>query len=262
MYSIVKANTDYASEEFPSVAHICDFVRCSVAAPNCDVLFKAIEKFIEAIGKGKAGCVVHLVRLKNGFSYADEWDTTPNTKKTKISIPDHESKETNDIDDDDEISGELENYEYFDIKLNVVIEDRLAESMNANKGKGIKMIAEIQFLLSDLLNAKKIGHKVYAIQRKKGYFAAVCDNTDVGVGKTENFRAFRKKLGKLIDEKKYKEFAHELLLKPNMVVALGDDAAWAQRISTYPKFQRMYDATREYWKKSFMKREGEYEPLG
>ena len=53
----------------------------------------------------------------------------------------------------------LNEFNYCDIKMNVLIE--------YNK---MSIVGEIQFLLKFMLDAKKIGHSFYALQRKKEYF--------------------------------------------------------------------------------------------
>ena len=53
----------------------------------------------------------------------------------------------------------INEFNYTDIKMNVLIE--------CNE---MSIIGEIQFLLSFMLEAKKIGHSFYAFQRKQEYF--------------------------------------------------------------------------------------------
>eukprot|EP01084_Bolivina_argentea_P180143 311218_1 len=132
---IIKTLAKYNEETFPSVARICDFVRASVTFENCKDLLISLKKFIQIIVGRNGKCITRIVRIKNGFSMANQWD-----------------------------ENNISDCKYFDLKLNVVI-----------MYQKLKMICEIQFLLKSLLKAKKIGHKLYGMSRKEDYFTAVAE---------------------------------------------------------------------------------------
>ena len=135
-----------------------DFLRCSVVFDDIKNLTDGINKFMNIVGtsnviqglkglnvkmqqvaklknlKGiSGGCLKRVVRIKNGFG----------------SIP------------DESWNVDLLKFDYADIKLNVVIE---------NEKENVRLIGEIQFLLSFMLEAKKKGHSIYGFVRKQDYF--------------------------------------------------------------------------------------------
>eukprot|EP01084_Bolivina_argentea_P070296 127804_1 len=63
--SQAKAETDYAYCSYPSTAKIVDFIRCCLVYKNPQNLLTGIDKFVELIGNGKAGCLKKILRLKN-----------------------------------------------------------------------------------------------------------------------------------------------------------------------------------------------------
>ena len=126
---IVKASVEYNLKEFPSVASILDLIRCSITFENVNSMFKAIECFQHKVLLKKAGCVKDILRLKNGFNKVRLW------------------KESKD-------------YQYFDIKLNILIETN-------NNGNNI--IGEIQFLTKWLLKFKQMAQKCYSIKRRNDF---------------------------------------------------------------------------------------------
>ena len=54
---IVKSQTDYSFEKYPSVANILDYNRCSCTFKNPDVMYNALNKLIECINNGNGKCV-------------------------------------------------------------------------------------------------------------------------------------------------------------------------------------------------------------
>ena len=58
---VIKANTDYANEEFPNTACICDLIRCSFTFRRMDDLLLALDVFESRFSQ-------QIVRIKNGFS--------------------------------------------------------------------------------------------------------------------------------------------------------------------------------------------------
>ena len=117
----VKCGTDYADRAFPSSSCILDFMRCSVVYKNGESLYDGVCQFIDKINKGEIDCLTKIVRMKNGFADIKNW---------KSFVDAH----------------------YCDLKINVIYR---------NREENCSMIVEIQFLLSFLLTAKKMGHKLY-----------------------------------------------------------------------------------------------------
>ena len=124
---VVKSNTDYSFCTYPSVAHILDFLRCSITFDDPKSMLNGLNLFIKLIQSGKISCIKSILRIKNGFNAILTW------------------KDFNDA-------------EYCDIKLNLIY-----ESPNWQQ----RQIVEVQFLLKFLLKAKKLGHKYYNIKRRK-----------------------------------------------------------------------------------------------
>ena len=116
--SLIKSETDYCDRKFPQSSCIIDYLRCSVTFNNVNELFNGLIKFIDFVKNGKCGCVIQIVRIKNGFTNILNWDN-------------------------------VNSCEYCDIKLNVIIFDKETNQ---------SMIGEIQLLLKWLLKAKKIGY--------------------------------------------------------------------------------------------------------
>ena len=118
--SVIKASTDYNVKNYPSVANIVDFLRCSITYPNAAQMIHGLKSFINKINNNEIECLTGIVRIKNGFTNVLHWANA------------------NDAD-------------YCDIKLNIIYN---------NKDNTRAMICELQFLVSFLLEAKKIGHKL------------------------------------------------------------------------------------------------------
>ena len=114
---IVKSNTDYQNEEFPSCASIVDLLRCSVCFNDVETMLQTLDAFCDLIYDEKCSfCVTEIIRVKNGFNDIVRW------------------KSENDAN-------------YCDVKLNVIIFDK-----QTNRA----ILGEIQFLLKWLLKAKKM----------------------------------------------------------------------------------------------------------
>ena len=97
--------------------------------------------------------------------------------------------------------------QYCDIKLNVLYRSK----------SGIGMIVEIQFLLNSLLKAKKLGHKYYATARRdlfvKNVSTIVYDNDN-------DYGKYKQKLISIIGNNDVSQFAHEMILKPNIIFCM------------------------------------------
>ena len=121
--AVIKAQTDYGSKRYPSAANIVDYCRLSVTFNNAADLLRGVQQFEETVNNNNAGCIKKIVRIKNKFQDIQQWSS-------------------------------MFDYGYVDLKFNVIIE-------NENQTKA--MIVEIQYLLSFLLTAKKLGHKLYSV---------------------------------------------------------------------------------------------------
>ena len=126
---------DYGRKRFPSVACVCDFVRCSVTFETSKELYNGLNSFINKVNLGETGCITKICRIKNGLKDIKNW-------KNEIDAT------------------------YCDIKLNVII-----TSKNGSEKRAI--IGEIQLLLQWMLEAKKKGHKMYSFMRRKEYIETV-----------------------------------------------------------------------------------------
>ena len=70
---LVKSNTDYSLEPYPTSACILDLMRCSVTFDNVQLLLNGLEMFINAVNDGKVECLTKILRIKNGFKNILEW---------------------------------------------------------------------------------------------------------------------------------------------------------------------------------------------
>eukprot|EP01083_Nonionella_stella_P062933 163617_1 len=62
-----KAETDYRFEKWPTSAHILDINRCALVFEDIDSLVDGIQRIEQMIKDTQAGCIVDIVRTKNGF---------------------------------------------------------------------------------------------------------------------------------------------------------------------------------------------------
>ena len=174
----IKASTDYHDERFPSAANILDFIRCSVTYPTMKDLLNGLNAFRLKIINKEISCILSIVRIKNGFSSIEnDWKS-------------------------------MKDAEYRDIKLNCIYYDDTSQQC---------MIVEIQFLLSFLLKAKKLGHKLYNIYRRKPFIINVtneCYNIDC------NYENYSNKIYKLIENNDANNFSKQLFLQFNKIVSL------------------------------------------
>ena len=116
---LIKSNTDYNTQEYPSVACIVDFLRCSITYNNTLSLLNGLNTFINNINDGKISSIIKILRIKNGFNNILTWES-------------------------------FNDAQYCDLKLNVIFNNDNTEEAQ---------ICEVQFLLKFLLKAKKLGHK-------------------------------------------------------------------------------------------------------
>ena len=118
LYLFEKKCTDYANRAFPSTACVLDQIRCSVTFEGDNLhglMFTTLTELMDRIEKKQAGCIVEIVRIKNGLRDMHDWKSVSDAS-------------------------------YRDIKFNVIIKDS-----KTNKS----MIGEIQFLTVYTLKAKK-----------------------------------------------------------------------------------------------------------
>lgn len=114
-------DTDYATGIFPSAAHVLDILRCSVSFDNIKDMVAAMKQFENALKKQDSnvsdtenrscGCIVDVVRIKNGFNDILSWQS-------------------------------VRDGQYCDVKFNVII---------YNSDTNESQIGEVQFLLKFLL---------------------------------------------------------------------------------------------------------------
>ena len=153
--SITKADIEYSIEEkrkWPYTQNIIDIIRCSVCFDTIEDLIDGINKFkliIDQFGKtdeygyyvsAESCCITQILRVKNGFLNFED-----------------KSWENNNLSD----------FNYQDVKFNVLIEYNQKQ-----------VIGEIQFLLSFMLNAKKMGHSIYSFNRKQDLFNKLYENVN------------------------------------------------------------------------------------
>ena len=124
----MKADLEYINRQWPHTSSIIDLVRCSAVFNTLNDLINGINAFILIVKNNKSGCIKKIVRIKNGFNL----------------IPDLN------LDDNIDNNIKLELFDYCDIKMNVIIEY-----------KNVRLIGEIQFIISYMLTAKKQGHSIY-----------------------------------------------------------------------------------------------------
>ena len=70
---LIKSNTDYGSESYPTGACISDLMRCSITFENTKNLLEWLEKFLNLVDNGKIECLTKILRIKNGFKDILNW---------------------------------------------------------------------------------------------------------------------------------------------------------------------------------------------
>ena len=131
---LVKSNTDYVEQEYPSVACIQDFMRCSFTYDSVGSLLSDVNSLVKTINdSNNSGAIWDIVRIKNGFQGIKNWQSVVDAQ-------------------------------YCDIKLNVIYYDRDSKT---------SMICEVQFLLDFLKKAKEMGHKYYSLSRRVPFIQSV-----------------------------------------------------------------------------------------
>ena len=184
---VVKATSDYGKKDYPSCAHILDFLRFSVTFNNVNDLLNGLNKFVTDINKGDViECLLPngLLRVKNGFNdILNKW------------------KSVNDA-------------SYVDIKLNIIYINKNSKDKDVEPRS---MIIEGQFLLSFLLKAKKIGHKYYSIVRQ----SELINNIKNQVYIIDNdYSKYKKKILKFAQTHDTGSLIKELFWKPHIVLSM------------------------------------------
>ena len=93
------------------------------------------------------------------------------------------------------------------------------------------MIVEAQFLLKFLLQAKKMGHKLYAVVRQSDFI----DNIKYEVYSVDNdYVKYRNKINKLIETSDTNNLMKQLFWKPNVIFSiLNDNTKMSSNVSVY-----------------------------
>ena len=165
--------TDYFEKPFPNASNIVDFLRCSITYDTPAELLSGLKHFIAGVNGKKLKCVTEILRIKNGFGDILNWKS-------------------------------IQDCEYCDLKLNIVVFDE-----NANNS----MIAEVQLLLKWVLDAKKMGHKVYEIKRRKDFVYSV---SHLYYDIDSNYNNYKHKINTIITNNDYIGLNRELLLVPDI----------------------------------------------
>eukprot|EP01084_Bolivina_argentea_P297063 511711_1 len=63
-----KAINEYTEEDFPTSSCVLDFNRCSLVFKDIKSLLNGLDLFIKKVTSYQSGCVIGIVRLKNGFT--------------------------------------------------------------------------------------------------------------------------------------------------------------------------------------------------
>ena len=178
-------DTTYHFKLFPNAANILDFIRGSIKFNNSQQMLhgiKQFEKFVNNNSKnnnsdGKPGnhCIMSIVKCTNNFN---------SLQRQNVFTP---------ID-----------YEYCDIKFNVLIYDN--ETNQA-------MIGEVQFVLSWMLDAKRMCHKFKPIENQTNYISKVYD-------RVLQDREFRRAIERIIIECDYDSLVKYMLFFENKLLSM------------------------------------------
>ena len=179
---LVKSNTEYSNESFPSSACILDFLRCSVTYKNVSHLLQNINQFVKKINNNEINCISKILCVKNGFKDILTWNRSSNNY--------------------------LNDCQYIDVKFYLLFNGK------SNTGS---MIVEVRFLLEFLINAKKMGHKYYAIKQKAIYI----DSIESVIYKNNiNCEAYSSKIMTIINDSDINRLSKELFYLPNIVFSM------------------------------------------
>ena len=153
----------------PHTQHIWDMIRCSVVFDTIEDLLNGCNKLKDIIlnnnNEQSHGCILSIIRIKNGFHDLFGNNTTINAIKEM----------------------KLYSFDYCDIKLNVMI--KIGE---------IKMIGELQLLLNWMLHAKKIGHSYYSFIRKQDLYYKIYNNININIDYDNDNNIINDKINSII----------------------------------------------------------------
>ena len=176
---VVKGTSDYSNHAFPSCANILDFMRFSVTFNSIKDLLTGLNNFVSDVNNGNISCLKRngICRIKNGYGDINNWNN-------------------------------FNDAQYCDLKLNIIY---------TNKDNSQHMLIEAQFLLSFLIQAKKMGHKLYSFVRKQDFVENIsnqCYTID------NNYKKYKFKINKLIDNNDTNNLIKHLFWKPNIVLSI------------------------------------------
>ena len=175
----IKVATDYTQRPFPKTSSLLDLVRCSVSFENPIDMINGLNQFIQFIRHSE--------------------DKKCITKILRIKNM-FKSFNSN--------INRLSTYTYCDIKLNVLIETHK-----------YKMIGEIQFILSFMLEAKKMGHIFYGYVRNYDLYHQIHEITKSS--NVNEIKQLHSKLKSIIVKKNYPALVRFVLF--GQLAKLNDD---------------------------------------
>ena len=116
-------------------------------------MMEGMKAFQNNVELGNTGCIKRILRIKNTF------------KKLPMNDVQHEMK------------NDLSNYHYADVKFNVKVEHN-----------NIGVVAEIQFNIPFMMQAKAMGHSLYRYKRRRDFVYQVLDRdvSNAGINKPVN----------------------------------------------------------------------------
>ena len=178
-YVCVQYQTEYQYRKFPQSAQLVDVLRCSVTCDNAKDLYYVLYAFIDKVKNKQGGLVADILRIKNGFKKIPKWRE----------------------------SDEIENYNYVDIKLNILI--------NSEDGN-TALVGECQFLLKWLLKSKKTSHKLYGVKRRKEFVINVSNM----MGDDCFYSKYKKKIHGMISNDNYDHLSQHLIWNENVLMSM------------------------------------------
>ena len=154
---------------------------------NVESLLNGLNKFVSDVDNNHIKCFIPhgIIRIKNGFN-----DILTNWKN-------------------------MNDAQYCDIKLNVIYCNNT--NNNDSQKKEERMIIEIQFLLSFLLKAKKMGHKYYGIIRQDEFFTNI-KNEIYNIDR--NYEKYKLKIFNMVSNKDGNRLVKQLIWRPNVVLSM------------------------------------------
>ena len=78
------------------------------------------------------------------------------------------------------------------------------------------IVGEVQFLISWMLEAKKMGHRMYGVTRREEFI----QKTNDMLSKDDDNNRYKRKISKLIEKNNYSLFSYELQLNESRIVTM------------------------------------------